>query len=94
MLDKLKALLITLNDKGIPLPLLRDKGVGSYTLTMFWISFNVALITLVGKVTKILGEVDYSNVIWLLLTTGGFYLGRKVIGDKNGVTVETKKEGE
>lgn len=68
-----------MNEKGLPLPLLRDNktGKGSYTLTMFWVSFNIAIITLVGKVTKVLGEVDYSNVLWLLGITGGFYMGRK-----------------
>lgn len=87
-----------MNERGLPLPLLRDNktGKGSYTLTMFWVSFNVAIITLVGKVTKLLGDVDYSNVLWLLGITGGFYMGRKFSkdGDKLelGGNADSEKE--
>lgn len=77
-----------MNQNGVYLPLLSDKGRGSYTLTMFWITFNIAIITLVGKVTKLLDGVDYSNVLWLLGLTGSFYLGRRIQGDKNGFSVD------
>lgn len=79
-----------MNQEGFPLPMLRDPktGKGSVTLTMFWISFNVALLTLAGKFTKVLGDVDYSNVLWLLALTGGMYLGRKFQTSKNGVSVD------
>ena len=70
--------------------MLRDpkSGKGSVTLTMFWISFNVSLLTLAGKFTKVLGDVDYSNVLWLLGLTGGMYLGRKFQASKEGVSVD------
>lgn len=87
LIEKLKNAAISVNDNGIPLPLLRDpvKDRGSYPLTMFFISFNVALVTLIGKVTNFLGNVDYSNVLWLLGVTGSFWvaevLDRKVTVD-------------
>ncbi len=70
--------------------MLRDPktGKGSVTLTMFWIAFNVSLLTLAGKITKVLGDVDYSNVLWLLGLTGGMYLGRKFQTSKDGVSVD------
>lgn len=89
--------LVFLNEKGIPLPLIRDNGTneGSFTLTMFFISFNVALLALIGKLAGYLGGIDYQNVIWLLGLTGSFYLGKAFVGtgkDGSSVTVEQKKE--
>ena len=91
---------IAMNEDGIPLPLIRDQHMngGSLPGTMFFISFNVALLTLIGKLTKYLGDVDYSNVLWLLGVTGSFWvieaLGKKIsIGkDKIEVDGEEKKE--
>lgn len=89
-IEKLKELAMSANTSGIPLPLIRDShtGTGSYTLTMFVMSFTVAIITLVGKVTHYLGEVDYNNVLWLLGLTGGFYLGRGVRKDGTKLEVD------
>lgn len=95
MFEQLRNILLRSNDEGIPIPLLRDNktGKGSYTLTMFWMSFNISILLLAGKVTKLIGDVDYNNVLWLLGLTGGFYLGRKVQGTKDGVNVSGSKEG-
>lgn len=90
VVEKLKELALKANEDGIPLPLIRDSHTnkGSYTLTMFVVSFTVAIITLLGKVTHYLGEVDYNNVLWLLGLTGGFYLGRGVRKDGNKLEVD------
>lgn len=79
-----------LNSQGFPLPMLRDPktGKGSVTLTMFWLAFNVAIFTLAGRITNLIGDVDYSNVLWLLALTGGLYLGRKMQAGKDSVSLE------
>lgn len=93
-----KAKLISMNENGIPLPLIRDQHMngGSLPGTMFFVSFNVALITLVGKLTKYLGDVDYSNVMWLLGITGSFWvieaLGKKVSIGKDKIEVDAGPE--
>lgn len=85
---------IAMNEEGIPLPLIRDQHMngGSLPGTMFFISFNVALITLIGKLTKYLGDVDYSNVMWLLGVTGSFWvieaLGKKISIGKDKIEVD------
>jgi len=96
MLEKMKNWMLKMNQEGFPLPMLRDpkNGKGSVTLTMFWISFNVSLLTLAGKFTKIIGDVDYSNVLWLLGLTGGMYLGRKFQTSKEGLSVEQSSKEE
>jgi hypothetical protein len=64
---------------------------------MWFISFNIAIITLIGRVTKVLGDVDYNSVLWLFGITGSFYLGRKMQRDANGsmsLGDSIKKDGE
>lgn len=80
IIDKISKKLDDSNSNGVPIPTLRDPqtGKGSITLTMWFITFNIAIITLIGRVTKILDGVDYDSVLWLFGITGGFYLGRKV----------------
>lgn len=85
---------ISMNEEGIPLPLIRDQHMngGSLPGTMFFVSFNVALLTLIGKLTKYLGDVDYSNVLWLLGVTGSFWvieaLGKKISIGKDKIEVD------
>lgn len=85
MLDKFKTAMLRWNEEGLPIPLLRDgKKQGSYTLTMMVISFNVAIIALFGKVTQLLGDVNYWEVLGLLGLTSGLYVGRKYQVSKDG----------
>lgn len=94
MLDKLKNMFDCLNKKGIPLPLIRINGAPTFTGTMTFISFNTALLGQIGKVTKLLGEVDLTQANYLFLICLGAYLGNKTI-NTDGKTVkveELKKE--
>lgn len=90
MVNKIKEMILNSHEKGIPLPMLRDPKTNqpSVTLTMFVVSFTVSVTTLVGKITELLGSVEYSNTLWLLSITGGMYLGRKFQNNDKGVTVE------
>lgn len=94
----IKDKLIAANEDGIPLPLIRDQHMngGSLPGTMFFISFNVALVTLIGKLTKYLGDVDYSNVLWLVGVTGSFWvieaLGKKISIGKDKIEVDGEQK--
>lgn len=92
ILNSISKMLDKANKNGIPLPMLRDPqtGTASVTLTMVWISFNIAIITLAGKITRIIGDVDYQSVLWLFGLTLGVYLGRKV--QKGPSSLEIEKE--
>lgn len=70
-----------LNASGIPLPLIRLNGKPTFTGTMAFISFNTALLGQIGKVTKLLGEVDLTQANYLFLICLGAYLGRRFQGD-------------
>jgi hypothetical protein len=88
--QKIKEWLLKMNSEGVPLPMLKDPktGKGSVTLTMMWISFNVSILALAGKITNLLGGVDYSDTLWLLGLTSSLYLGRKIQKNGKDFTIE------
>lgn len=89
MFEKLKNFIQSLNEKGVPIPLLRLNGYPTLTGTMTFISFNTALLGQIGKVTKFLGDVDLTQANYLFLICLGAYLGnKKLTGDGKTVTVE------
>lgn len=94
VLTWIKEKAVAMNEDGIPIPLIRDQHMDGGTLpgTMFFVSFNVALLTLIGKLVDRLGSVDYSNVLWLLGVTGSFWvieaLGKKVSIGKDKIEVD------
>lgn len=98
MLEKLKELIKTLNSKGIPLPMLTDPktGIASVSLTMLFISFNVVLVGLVGKWSKMLDGIDLSQAMtWFGICTS-LYFGRSFATknkDGNTLDVTQKEEG-
>lgn len=95
MLEKLAQFFNSLNEKGVPLPLIRLNGKPTMTGTMAFISFNTALLGQIGKVTKFLGDVDLTQANYLFLICLASYLGnKKLVGDGKSVTVEEIKKEE
>lgn len=94
-MEKLKELIRKSNELGLPLPLLRDcrTGKASVTMTMMIISFNVTIFGLIGKITKIIGDVDNTSAMSLFVATSALYLGRKLQKDDKNVTVDSPQEG-
>lgn len=94
MLDKFKEFVKTLNEYGVPLPMLRIDGKPTFTGTMVFISFNTALLGQIGKVTNLLGPVDLTQANYLFLIALGAYLGRKIQGSKDKVEIESTQDSE
>jgi hypothetical protein len=71
-----------MNKYGVPLPLVRDAktGLGSVSLTLVFISFNVVLIGLVGKWAGALGGIDITQALNLFYACAALYWGRKFQG--------------
>lgn len=86
-MQKLKDLIIKMNDFGIPLPLLRVDGKASLTATMVFLSFNAALLGQSGKLAGFFGGVDLSSANYLFLIALSAYLGRKMQSDGKTVTI-------
>lgn len=94
--EKLTNLVNGANGKGVPIPMIRDPktGLGSVSLTLTFLSFNLVLFGLVGKLTKFLGEVDMTNGLWLFGICASLYFGRRISGDGKTIEVSDKVDGE
>jgi len=92
MIEKLKLLFQKLNEKGIPIPLLTDPRtkIGSVSLTMLVISFNIVLIGLVGKWSKYL-DIDLQQAIYWFMVCSGLYFGRAVSKNGNNTQLDNKE---
>ena len=90
MFLNLRSLITKMNEKGIPLPMIRVEGKPSITATFAFLAFNSALLGQIGKVTKIIGEVDTSAANYLFFGCLAAYLGRRMTGDGKKVDIEGK----
>lgn len=87
---KLKKAIDDGNTQGVPLPMVRDpkRGRGSLTATFSFLSFNLVLLGTLGKITKLVGDVDLTNALWLFGISLGAYLGRTISKDEKGIKLE------
>lgn len=92
--EKIKEKFKEMNEKGIPLPMLRDPKTreSSVSLTMMFISFNVVLVGLIGKAAGFLGGINIEQAIYWYMVTTGLYFGRKISGSKDQIKIEERKE--
>ena len=97
--EAVKKLVDESNSRGVPVPLIRDPktGMGSVSLTLVFLSFNVVLAGLIGKITKFLGDVDMTNSLWLFGICTSLYFGRTFSKSKDGeikLTIEKEEKNE
>jgi hypothetical protein len=94
MFEKWKQFVSDMNSKGVPVPMIRDgkSGRGSVSLTLVFLSFNVWLVSIIGKASGALGGMDPSQTLNMFMVCSGLYFGRKFQKDKDGnMTVEGKE---
>lgn len=91
MIDKLKELYNKLHENGIKLLYIRDpkSKEPSVTLTLFIVSFNIYVFTLVNKLGKWFSDVDGASQ--LFIACGCFYLGRSLSSGKTKSKAEEEK---
>lgn len=91
MLEKWKEFARKMNEKGIPVPLVRDNGAGSVSLTLVFISslyVQFGLINnLLAKLVKVTDTVDVSNSLYWFSITAALYFGRKITKDKDKIEI-------
>lgn len=95
-MNKLKTLLLSLNSKGVPFPMVRDpkNGLGSITCTMVVVSFAICSIGVLGKASKLLGDVDLTAAHSLLVISLSAYLGRKMQSDGKKIEMSDNNKEE
>lgn len=93
LIIKIKGVIKSLNEKGIPTPIMRDmvSGKPSITYTMLVVAF--ALVTMSSfKIGATTLGLDFDKCLQLLSYVGIGYVGRKY--QKGDTTIETQTKGE
>lgn len=95
-LNQLKQFFNKLNQYGIPIPLIRDPKTqtGSISLTMVFISFNIILVGLIGKASKLVDGIDIQQAIYWFIICCGLYFGRNLSGDGKSISLDNKNNEE
>jgi hypothetical protein len=79
MMNKLKSLIKELQDKGIPIIVLRDLVTNSpsITYTFFVLSGILVILGLIGKFARVAGGIDMDNALAFFYACSATYVGRK-----------------
>ena len=88
---------VNVSQRGIPVPVLRDPKTnqGSVSLTLVFISFNVWLASVIGKVAGILGGMNPDQCLNMFLAASALYWGRKFQGNGQELSLpESQKKDE
>lgn len=91
MWERWKKFVGNLNSKGIPVPLIRDpkSNRASVSLTLVFISFNIWILSIIGKYALALGGIDPSQTLNMVMVCFSLYFGRKF--QKDPVIPEVKE---
>jgi len=81
-----------MNTRGVPIPLIRDpkSGNGSVSLTLVFISFNIWLISVIGKAAGALGGMNPDQCLNMFLSVAALYFGRKFQSDGKKIELDEK----
>lgn len=73
-----------MNERGVPLPMVRADGKASLTATFTFLSFNIWVISVVGKAAGALGGMDSGDCLQMFIACSCLHLGRKMQRDNTG----------
>ena len=79
LLKKWQKLVSDANKLGVPVPSIRDPktGIGSISLTLLFISSVLVILGIVGKWSKLAGEIDMGNAMEFFYASSALYFGRQ-----------------
>ncbi len=89
LLEWWKKIVNDMNSKGLPIPMVRDgkTGLASVSLTLVFLSFNIWVISIIGKCAGQLGGIDPSQTLNMFIICVGLYFGRKFQKDPKGAII-------
>lgn len=73
-----------MNERGVPLPMARADGKASLTATFAWVSFNIWIVSVIGKASGALGGMDSGDCLQMFVACSCLHLGRKMQRDNTG----------
>lgn len=89
MIQKIKLIISKMNEKGLPIPLVRNHGVGSVSLTVFVLS----TITMILSLFKI-GDLNaWESLAWFV-TCAALYHNKRVKFSKDEFSIGEDKEAQ
>lgn len=88
-----KELIDKLNQKGIPVPMVRNprSGIASVSLTLVFISFNVWLVSIVGKAAGFFGGIDANQAFNMFIACSALYWSRNLNISKDKAVLDKDK---
>lgn len=95
LFDRWKNFVCDMNAKGVPVPMIRDAktGMGSVSLTLVFLSFNIWIVSIVGKWSGQLGGINPTETLNMFMVCAGLYFGRKMQKDPKGaISVDAPDE--
>jgi hypothetical protein len=91
--DKWLQIINNMNSKGIPIPMVRDEGRASESLTLVVISSLLVIIGIVGKYGLDL-KIDVNQALQFFYASAGLHFGRTWINGSNRIEGTNKEEKE
>lgn len=82
--DKWKSFINNMNERGVPLPMVRADQKASLTATFAFLSFNIWTVSIIGKASGALGGMDTGACLQMFITCACLHLGRKMQRDNSG----------
>lgn len=96
-MEKIRAYLEKLKTEGLVFPMLRDpiKKQPSVSLTILFISTNVVMAGMIGKLSGALGGIDLTQALYWFGMCAALYFGRSFSGDTGkNVNMDNKNKEE
>lgn len=95
LLDKWKKFVVTMNEKGVPMPMVRDPKtqLGSVSLTLLFLASIWVQLGLLGKFSAWFQGVNLDQALQFFYATSALYFGRQwqaKDGTKIGATPSDK----
>jgi len=91
MLDKIKAAIKYMNEKGIPIPLLKSNNKDpSVSLTLLWISSVFVILSLLEPATGL--KVSFWESLAWHMSSAVLYYNRNAKISKDGIELTSNKE--
>ena len=101
LINKWNKFVSDLNEKGIPMPTIRDPktGFGSISLTLVFISSVIVVAGIIGKSAGVLGGLDMNSAMEFFWTATSLYFGRQfqtksgaIFGDQSKAAIPASEE--